>query len=110
MGLIRTDYIIYGWKLPFNMKDQNGEFLDFWDDRFLPYIEGHSDAKYNIVRDENGRWMAFGKLIAVGSEWNFKELKFNNLNKDEAIEKYCEYLNTDGPNGDPFVFIFTNYR
>jgi hypothetical protein len=45
MGLYRTDYIVYGWKLP---KEIYG--FDYWDEKYLPYIEGHPGIKYQIIR------------------------------------------------------------
>lgn len=36
MSVDRRDYIIYGWKLPYNMKNKNNEKLNLWDDKFLP--------------------------------------------------------------------------
>ena len=54
MAINKTDYIIYGWKLPYMVKDMNGEELDLWDDKFLPYIEGHKNIQYSIFN--NFRW------------------------------------------------------
>jgi len=48
MGLSRTDYIVYGWKLPLNMTDKDGNEINFWDDKFLPYIEGHKGEEYDL--------------------------------------------------------------
>ena len=32
MSVDRTDYIVFGWKLPYEMKDSNGEQINFYDD------------------------------------------------------------------------------
>ena len=30
MGVDRSDYIMYGWKLPYNIKDNNGNKIDLF--------------------------------------------------------------------------------
>ena len=109
MGLSRTDYIVYGWKLPLNMTDKDGNEINFWDDKFLPYIEGHKGEEYTIVRDDN--FMAFGKLVAIDSDgWDFKHLDTNNLNKEEVKNKYNEVFEVEGSVSDPYLFIFSHWN
>jgi len=102
MGLYRTDYIVCGWKLP---KEIEG--FDYWDDKNLPYVEGHKGVEYTIVLDDD--YLVFGKLIAISSEWNFNVLNFDNLNTEEIKEKYREIFNVDGGVSEPYVFIFSHY-
>ena len=34
MGVDRSDYIMYGWKLPYKIKDNEGNEIDLWDEKF----------------------------------------------------------------------------
>lgn len=34
MGVDRTDYIVYGWKLPYDITNSKGEKINFWDDAY----------------------------------------------------------------------------
>lgn len=51
MGVDRTDYIIYGWKLPYGLKNSDGNEIDFFEDKYLPYVEGHKGIQYTIIVD-----------------------------------------------------------
>ena len=105
MSLDRTDYIIYGWKLPVDM-----DGFDYWDDKFLPYTEGHPGVDYTIVLEENNKFLAFGKLIGIADEWDFKLIDFKNLNPEEVQEKYGEVFGVEKATAEPYLFIFTNIR
>jgi len=34
MGVDRSDYIMYGWKLPYKLKDNEGNEIDLFDEKF----------------------------------------------------------------------------
>jgi len=105
MGLDRTDYIIYGWMLPPKMVG-----FDYWDDKYLPYIEGHPGVDYTIVLEENNKFLAFGKLIGIAENWDAKCINFKSLNPKEVQKKYQEVFETDVVHSEPYLFIFTNIR
>jgi len=108
MSIDRTDYIVYGWKLPLNMVDGDGNDINFWDDKFLPYIEGHQGEEYTIIRDDD--FMVFGKLIACDNDgWMVTHLPFKKLNPKEVINKYNEVFGIEGNGAEPYLFIFTHW-
>ena len=104
MGLDRTDYIIYGWKLPVKM-----DGFDYWDDKYLPYIEGHPGEDYTIVLEEENKFLAFGKLIGIAETWD-TNINIKDLNPKEVQKKYQEVFETDEISSEPYLFIFTNIR
>lgn len=124
MGFYRTDYIVYGWKLPFEIKDNNGNKIDLWNDKFLPYIEGHPNVNYLLMRDNiAGRYTVFGlKLYKQKDDdgWDFQKLEFNShplstfnngsysLNSLKLKDKFKELFGFD-IDIEPELFIFTNY-
>jgi len=111
MGLYRTDYIVYGWKLPLLMRDKDGNDIDFWDDKFLPYIEGHKGVDFTIVRDFDNKQMAFGKLIGINSDgWDYQNLDINKLDAKEVQDKYNEVFEVEGSVAEPYLFIFSHWN
>jgi len=105
MSLNRTDYIIYGWKLPVKMDGFN-----YWDDKYLPYIEGHPGVDYTIILEEENKFLAFGKLIGIAETWDGENINFKNLDSDEVKEKYGEIFGVEKASAEPYLFIFTNIR
>jgi hypothetical protein len=116
MSIDRTDYIVYGWKLPFEMKNSKGEKLDLWDDKYLPMIEGHEGEKYVIIRDQMcGDYMVFGIVLGSAGEnngWNFFPIKGLNVfgQMYEVKDKYREVFEVEGEVADPYLFIFTHFN
>lgn len=115
MGINRSDYIIYGWKLPFDIQNDKGKKIDLWDDKFLPMIEGHKGEEYVIIRDGMmGGYTVFGLEIANdgGSDegWEFLNLSILNgdVFKPSLIEKYIEMFDHK-PKTDPKLFIFSHF-
>lgn len=105
----RTDYIVYGFKLP-EMKD-----INLWDDKYLPYIEGHPGIEYTIIRgeeevgEEEVDYVVFGKLIGMDNDgWNFKSIDFKRLFAKDVQEKYTEVFGIECM-AEPNLFIFSNY-
>lgn len=112
MSVERTDYIVYGWKLPYELKNENGK-IDLWADKFLPYIEGHKGETFTLVSDGMcGSYNVFGKLLAHatddGDGWGFKNLDLSNLNPIEVKEKYKELFNSEP--SEPCLFIFSHFH
>jgi len=116
MSIDRTDYIIYGWKLPHDMKDSNGKNFDYWDDKYLSMIDGHEGEEFIIVRCDGGDVdVAFGKLLAVGGDeelgWGFTPLNFEGLDEEKVKNKYRKlfFLEANEEIADPYVFIFSRF-
>ena len=111
MGLYRTDYIVYGWKLPLLMKDKDGNTINFRDNKFLPYIEGYKDIKYIIVRDFNKKHLVFGKLMGINSDgWNYENLNMSHINSEEVKNKYREVFDVESEISEPYLFIFSHWN
>ena len=114
MGVNRTDYIVYGWKLPIELVNRNGVELDFWEDEnFLPYVEGSTDSKYRIIVDGMcGDYNVFGLILKEGGDehvgWDFEDLNIDNLSEKDTILAYKDILNSD-PKDKPRLFIFSHY-
>jgi hypothetical protein len=113
MSVDRADYIIYGWKLPYELQNSNGEDIDLWDDKFLPMIEGHQGEKFTIVTDGmSGEYTVFGLNIAHSSSydgWDFYKLNFDNIiSKEELKLKYKELFDSEIEE-DPYLFIFSHF-
>ncbi len=115
MGVDRRDYIIFGWKLPFDIENDKGEKIDLWDDKFLPMIEGHKGEEFIIIRDGMcGEYTVFGYEIANdgGNEegWGFLNLSMLNTNSmtDDLLKKYKEIFEHN-PKTTPKLFIFSHF-
>lgn len=111
MSVSRTDFIVYGWKLPYKIKNKNGD-IDLWADKFLPFIEGHKGIEYTLIRDDmSGEYNVFGKLIAHVTDdgWDFKNLDFTGVDTEEIKIKYKELFEIDTEPSEPYLFIFSNF-
>ena len=115
MGVDRTDYIVYGYKLPYELKNENGK-IDLWDDKFLPMIEGHQGEEFTLVSDGMcGQYNVFGIRIESGGDkyegWDFVHLDFKNLDAEKVKSKYREVfeLKEDEPIAEPYLFIFSHF-
>jgi hypothetical protein len=114
MSVDRTDYIVYGWKLPYEMKNSKGDQIDFWDDKFLPMIEGHEDEAYSLIIDGMmGEYTVFGIVIEQdedGNGWDFVHLSGVRVNHDHLKDKYREIFDVEGEVADPYLFIFSHFH
>lgn len=113
MGVDRTDYIVYGWKLPYEVKNNEGE-IDFWDDKFLPYIEGHKGEIFSIIKDGMcGEYTVFGVRLARskddGGGWGFMYLEPPDFDPEKVKVKYLEVLGIE-PTEEPRMFIFSHFN
>lgn len=106
MGVDRTDYIIYGYKLIDELNE-----LDLWDDKFMKYIEWSTDSLALIDGGMNDSPTMFGFVIESADEYegfDVIELDFNvDKNKKEVlIEKAKELFNITT---DPKYFVFSRF-
>jgi len=114
MGVDRTDYIVYGYKLPYKLKNKNG-IIDIWDNKFLPMIEGHKGEEFIIVSDGmSGEYNVFGLKISSCDEytgWDFVELDIENLNAEKVKSKYREIFEPSDEDviPEPNLLIFSHF-
>lgn len=116
MGVDRTDYIIYGWKLPYNLNDPDGKPIDdFWDGgKYEKLVDGDDDGFQLITDGMCGNYCVFGKVIESGGDqwegWNFVELDIANMDRHKAIGKYVEHFQPPpGGPGLPTLFLFSHF-
>ena len=112
MSVDRRDYIIYGWKLPYNMKNRNNEKLNLWDDKFLPLVEGHKNEEFRIIQDQMcGKYTVFGyKVMSNDDGWEFKDIVFNDsFNYLKLKNRYVELFDNEIPETEPTLFIFSHF-
>jgi len=111
MGVDRTDYIVYGWKLPANYFETKG--IDIWGDKFLRYIEGWEGEKYTIIKDGMcGKYCVFGLMITQANEEGFEffEITNDSLSPIELTDKFKEVFGfTDESIGYPKHLVFTHW-
>ena len=113
MGVDRRDYIVYAWKLPFELFS-NGVQINFFDDKFLPMIEGHKQEDFIIVRDGMaGKYIVFGLKVKSGGDlyegWNFEHLDVKNLDAEKVKSRYKELFEIEGEVAEPYLFIFSHF-
>ena len=119
MGVDRTDYIIYGFKMKPSDLKSNG--VNISDEKFLPYIEGHQGVKEIIVYDYMcGEYVVFGKLINQAADHegtNFTVISYQDFFDDEERdfvtdnfkELFGESVYNDLEEDEPQIFIFSHY-
>jgi hypothetical protein len=119
MGVDRTDYIVYGFKLHPN--DLKAKGISIHDDKYLPYMEGHPDIVDVIVYDAmSGKYVVFGNLINKAEEHEgtiFTTISYKDFFDDEerrrVTDKFKELFG-DAVYGDleedePQMFVFSHY-
>lgn len=118
MGVDRRDYVIIGYKLPYDVKTKTGEELieKIWEDEmYLPMLEGWQNEEFILICDGmSGEYIAFGKEIASADEYegfDFVEVEIDEADFDRVKIK----ANTIFPDIDydftlPKILIFTYYH
>lgn len=114
MGVDRNDYIVYGWKLPYEILDNDGKEIDLWSDKYSSMIEGHKGEKYTIISDGMcGDYNVFGLLIASCDGeyegWGFVNINLDIINQDEVKLKYLEVFDRE-PDSNPELIIFSHFH
>lgn len=119
MGVDRTDYIIYGYKMPADYLKKKG--IDMWDDKFLRYIEGWKGENYSLIYDGmSGEYLVFGLRISMANEqegFEFVELPATGW-ADKFLEVKGKTAEVFGFNdthfaelgGGPKVLIFSHWH
>lgn len=104
MGVDRNDYIVRGWKLPYQ-KDV------YWNDKNISMVEGHVGEKFTLIGDGMcGEYLVFGIILYTDNDyegWKFKVIDNSQENDDELKSKYQEIFNEEP--SEPKTFIFSHY-
>ncbi len=78
MGVDRNDYLIYGWKLPYEIKNDKDDVLDLWDDKYSPHMDGSEENELRIVSDGmSGKWTVVGIVLASSDEYSGFEFRIS---------------------------------
>lgn len=120
MGVERTDYIIFGFKFdPAELKRNN---IDIWDDKYLPFTEGHKGVTDTIVYDGmNGEYIVFGKLINKAEEYDgvgfhsisikdFFDVEEERRLRDKFIELFGSQIYDGLDKTNPEMMVFSHYH
>lgn len=71
MSVDRTDYLMIGYKMPYDVKFKDGRSLsqDIWDTgEYLPMVEGWKDEIFSLIPDGmSGNYICFG-IVLVRSD------------------------------------------
>lgn len=115
MSVNRTDYIVFGWRLPYEINGPNGEKINFYDEeKYEPMLNGDPDEPYRLIIDGMmGEYVVFGKVITDAENdegWDFVHLTNLTPNSFELKEKYREVFNVQGEVADPYLFIFSHFH
>lgn len=118
MGVDRRDYVIIGYKLPYDVKTKTGEKLigKIWEDeKYLPMIEGWQNEEFTIVADGmSGNYIAFGKEISSTDEYegfDFVEIEIDEADFDMVkIRANIVFPDIDYNFTSPKILIFTHYH
>lgn len=114
MGVDRSDYLIYGYKMPADYLESRGVEL-FEDEKYLRFIEGWKGETYSIVYDQTrGKYVVFGYSIAHASSggYDFIELPADGwpVTSEQIKEKFREVFGfVPDELGEPKVLLFTHY-
>lgn len=119
MGVDRTDYIIFGFKLnPEELKRKN---INLWDEKYLPYREGRKNIPYSIIHDGMcGEYTVFGKVINSTGDYegtsftviNYKDFFDDELNNEliqDFIALFGKELYETLDEEEPQMLVFSHY-
>jgi len=114
MGVERTDYIIFGWKLSDDCRKKINNLNQNNEDLILPYIEGWADCKYRIIEDGmSDEYSVFGIELESADQyngWDFFEIEIDKIKQNDILKLKEEYNKLFGIILDePKLFIFSHY-
>ena len=113
MGVDRSDYIMYGWKLPYEILDNEGNEIDLWDEKFESVKCGFPGEEFRLISDGMcGEYNVFGLRMLYLDEddgWDFVNLDIlQSIDSDKVKSKYVELFGIQ-PTTEPTLFIFSHF-
>jgi hypothetical protein len=120
MGVDRQDYLIIGYKMPYDVKMKDGRELSdiVWEDeKYLPFIEGWKDEEYRLIIDGmSGEYIVFGYPLDESDEYggfNFNVIDIKQLQPriDTTINTAIVWFSdVDFDFKNPEIFCFSHYH
>ncbi len=108
MGLDRNDYIVFGYKIPY---DREINYFD--DEKFSKHING--DSIYTLIIDQMlGSYIVFGVLITQDNDgWDFVDLEDTDMFSEDWKFNRRMYLKHNAKElfnitENPKMFIFSH--
>ena len=113
MGVDRSDYIVYGWKLPYEILDTEGNEIDVYDEKFESMMCGFEGEDYTLICDGMcGNYNVFGLNVqSCDGEyegWDFVNLDIASCDAEKVKSKYVELFGIY-PTTEPTLFIFSHF-
>lgn len=113
MGVDRSDYIVYGWKLPYEILDTEGNEIDVYDEKFESMMCGFEGEDYTLICDGMcGNYNVFGLNVqSCDGEyegWDFADIDIKKFDDDKIIAKFIEVFGFE-PQTEPKLFIFSHF-
>jgi len=114
MSVYRCDYIIYGYKLPYDK--ELARTLKLENNDSYPYWDGGVDDYLLKIDDMAGNYIVFGKVLYSNDYYaneadinfmNFEEIDVNGLRLDVLEEHYAYAFGTH-PSLERKVFAFSH--
>lgn len=114
MGVDKTDYVIVGYRLPYDLADKNGDKIQWYDDKFLRYVEGWKDEPHALIVDGmSGEYAVFGQVLASGDDssgFEFTEIDLSKRDDSAVMQKFYllfkDYINEFER---PKLFAFSHF-
>lgn len=110
MSVYINRYLIYGWKLPYDMKDINGNLVRYNNELFTPMIDGEQGQIYSVFLDQMmGKYIVFGKVILdmdIEDGSSFEDVDLPEINKNMLIYKYNKLFGNKQLKEEPKLFKF----
>ena len=113
MGVYRSDYIVYGWKLPYEILDNEGNKIDLYDEKFESTMCGFEGEDFTLITDGMcGRYNVFGLNVQHCNDeyegWDFVNLDIASCDAEKVKSKYVELFGIY-PTTEPTLFIFSHF-
>lgn len=113
MGIDRSDYIVYGWKLPYEILDNEGNKIDLYDEKFESIMCGFEGEDFTLITDGMcGKYNVFGLSVQHCNDeyegWDFVNLDIASCDAEKVKSKYVELFGIY-PTTEPTLFIFSHF-
>ena len=113
MGVYIDYYLIYGWKLPYDMKDINGNLVRYDNELFTAMIDGEPNQLYSVFLDQMlGKYIVFGKVMlnmSIEDDSCFEDVDLPEMNKNMLIYKFNKLFGESQLNEEPKLFKFIHF-